>query len=316
MVRDFLFGLLNKEFLIFLFFLALSVGFWLMMTLNLTYEREFKVPLHLTGVPRNAIITGDLPDSVKIVVRDKGFTLETYAWRAFWPLTFRYSAYANEDKGEGVIPSADVVKQVQAQLYGSTKLLSAKPAQLDFFFTYGTSKKVPVRFKGRITTSKSYYLAHTELSPQMVTVYANKKTLEKLESVDIEPFNYHNLQDTIHQNVRVAQTRGVKVVPSVVRLSVYPDVLTEETVEVPIVAVNMPDGLVLRTFPAKATVRFTVGASIFRTIKPEMFSVVVDYHELTAHPDDKCPLQLRSVPSMVGKARLDFQQVDYLLEQQ
>ena len=312
-VRNFLFSGLNKEFLIFLFFLALSGAFWLLMTLNETMEREFKIPMRLTGVPGNAVITGELPDTVRVTVRDKGFTLVTYDFR---PLVFRFSNYADEDEGKGVIPLTDVQKQVLSQMYGSSKLLQVKPGAFDFYFTYGTSKKVPVVFRGKITTSKSYYLAHTEFYPSIVTVYANKQQLDKLQTVEIEPFNYRNLQDTIRQAVKIRKIRGVKIVPSTVRLSVYPDVLTEEAIEVPITAINMPPGMVLRTFPSKVTVRFTIGASLFRTIKPNLFKVVVDYEELAANPSDKCTLQLRSVPRSVSKASLEIDRVDYLLEQQ
>ena len=312
-VRNFLFSGLNKEFLIFLFFLALSGAFWLLMTLNETMEREFKIPMRLSGVPRNAVITGELPDTVRVTVRDKGFTLVTYDFR---PLVFRFSNYADEDEGKGMIPLADVQKQVLSQMYGSSKLLQVKPGAFDFYFTYGTSKKVPVVFRGKITTNKSYYLAHTEFYPSMVTVYANKQQLDKLQTVEIEPFNYRNLQDTIRQAVKIRKIRGVKIVPSTVRLSVYPDVLTEEAIEVPITAINMPPGMVLRTFPSKVTVRFTIGASLFRTIKPNLFKVVVDYEELAANPSDKCTLQLRSVPRSVSKASLEIDRVDYLLEQQ
>ena len=312
-VRNFLFSGLNKEFLIFLFFLALSGAFWLLMTLNETMEREFKIPMRLSGVPRNAVITGELPDTVRVTVRDKGFTLVTYDFR---PLVFRFSNYADEDEGKGMIPLTDVQKQVLSQMYGSSKLLQVKPGAFDFYFTYGTSKKVPVVFRGKITTNKSYYLAHTEFYPSMVTVYANKQQLDKLQTVEIEPFNYRNLQDTIRQAVKIRKIRGVKIVPSTVRLSVYPDVLTEEAIEVPITAINMPPGMVLRTFPSKVTVRFTIGASLFRTIKPNLFKVVVDYEELAANPSDKCTLQLRSVPRSVSKASLEIDRVDYLLEQQ
>lgn len=312
-VRNFLFSGLNKEFLIFLFFLALSGAFWLMMTLNETMEREYKIPMRLVGTPRNAVITGDLPDTVRITVRDKGFTLITYAFR---PLNFKFNNYADETEGQGVIPVADVQKQILSQLYGSSKLLQVKPGKFDFYFTYGASKKVPVVFRGKITTNKSYYLAHTEFYPSMVTVYANKQQLDKLQTVEIEPFNYRNLQDTIRQAVKIRKIRGVKIVPSTVRLSVYPDVLTEEAIEVPITAINMPPGMVLRTFPSKVTVRFTIGASLFRTIKPNLFKVVVDYEELAANPSDKCTLQLRSVPRSVSKASLEIDRVDYLLEQQ
>ena len=312
-VRNFLFSGLNKEFLIFLFFLALSGAFWLLMTLNETMEREFKIPMRLSGVPRNAVITGELPDTVRVTVRDKGFTLVTYDFR---PLVFRFSNYADEDEGKGVIPLTDVQKQVLSQMYGSSKLLQVKPGAFDFYFTYGTSKKVPVVFRGKITTNKSYYLAHTEFYPSMVTVYANKQQLDKLQTVEIEPFNYRNLQDTIRQAVKIRKIRGVKIVPPTVRLSVYPDVLTEEAIEVPITAINMPPGMVLRTFPSKVTVRFTIGASLFRTIKPNLFKVVADYEELAANPSDKCTLLLRSVPRSVSKASLEIDRVDYLLEQQ
>ncbi len=316
-VGNFLFSSLNKEFLIFLFFLLLSGAFWLMMALNETYEEELKVPVRLVGMPRNAVMTDEPADTVKVTVRDKGFTLVTYKYgHWFRPLTFKFATYANEDQGHGAIPAADIIKQVQSQLYGSSKLLSVKPEKLDFYFTYGASKKVPVRFRGKISTSKSYYLAHTEFSPMMVTAYANKKVLDELKYVEIEPFNYRNLQDTIHQNVRLQKIRGVKLVPSTVRLSVYPDVLTEESIEVPVSAVNMPAGMVLRTFPSRVTVRFTIGASQFRTIRPEQFNVVVDYQALAENPSDKCTLQLRSVPSSVSKAKLELDKVDYLLEQQ
>ena len=312
-VRNFLFSGLNKEFLIFLFFLALSGVFWLMMTLNETMEREFKIPVRLTGVPRNAVMTGELADTVRVTIKDKGFTLVTYDFR---PLTFRFSSYADEDTGEGVVPVADVQKQVLSQMYGSSKLLQLKPGKFDFYFTYGSSKKVPVVFRGKITTHKSYYLAHTEFNPSMVTVYANKQQLDQLQAVEIEPFNYRNLQDTIRQIVKIKKIRGIKIVPPMVRISVYPDVLTEESVEVPVTAINMPPGMVLRTFPSKVTVRFTIGASLFRTIKPSLFKVVVDYEELAANPSDKCTLQLRSVPRSVSKASLEMDRVDYLLEQQ
>ena len=316
-VGNFLFSSLNKEFLIFLFFLLLSGAFWLMMALNETYEEELKVPVRLVGMPRNAVMTDEPADTVKVTVRDKGFTLVTYKYgHWFRPLTFKFTTYANEDQGHGVIPAADIIKQVQSQLYGSSKLLSVKPEKLDFYFTYGASKKVPIRFRGKISTSKSYYLAHTEFSPMMVTAYANKKVLDELKYVEIEPFNYRNLQDTIHQNVRLQKIRGVKLVPSTVRLSVYPDVLTEESIEVPVSAVNMPAGMVLRTFPSRVTVRFTIGASQFRMIRPEQFNVVVDYQALAENPSDKCTLQLRSVPSSVSKAKLELDKVDYLLEQQ
>ena len=109
---------------------------------------------------------------------------------------------------------------------------------------------------------------------------------------------------------------GVKLIPATVKVSFYPDILTEEEVEVPIQAINMPEGKVLRTFPSKVKVKFTVGASKFRMVKPEMFTVVVDYSDLERHSSDKCQLHLRAFPNIVRGARVEMATVDYLIEQQ
>ena len=75
-VRDFLFSKANREFLLFLFFLALSGVFWLFMTLNETYEREFSIPVTIVNVPKNVVLTSEETDTVRMTIRDKGTTLE------------------------------------------------------------------------------------------------------------------------------------------------------------------------------------------------------------------------------------------------
>ena len=59
LIKDFFFSKANKEVLIFVFFLALSGIFWLFITLNETYEKEFAIPISVTGIPKNAVLTSD-----------------------------------------------------------------------------------------------------------------------------------------------------------------------------------------------------------------------------------------------------------------
>ena len=74
MIRDFLFSKTNREFLIFLFFLALSAFFWAFLALNESYEKEFAIPVTITDVPKNIMLTSDETDTVRITIRDKGTT--------------------------------------------------------------------------------------------------------------------------------------------------------------------------------------------------------------------------------------------------
>ena len=71
-IKNFLFSIVNREFLIFLFFLIVSGTFWLLMALNETVEREFEVPVSLVGVPKDVVITTDIQDTRKGTPRGKG----------------------------------------------------------------------------------------------------------------------------------------------------------------------------------------------------------------------------------------------------
>ena len=316
-VRNFLFSSVNKEFLIFLFFLFLSGTFWLVMTLNETFEQEISVPIRLVNVPKNVVMTSDIEDTVRVTVRDKGFALATYIYGdRIVPVSINYSTYANRQKGYGIVPTADLLKMASQKFTGASKVLQVKPDHLDFYFNYGVSKQLPVRMSGNVVPGRSYYLARTRFWPDVVTVYASKRILDSLRYVKTVPINIVNFGDTVIRTVALEMIKGVKVVPKEVRIGLYPDILTEESIDVTVKAINMPEGKMLRTFPSRVKVNFTVGASMFRNVSAEQFTVVVDYNEIMQHPSDKCNLYLKSSPHGVRNARLQISQVDYLIEQQ
>ena len=316
-VRNFLFSWLNREFLIFLFFLALSGLFWLLMALNETYEAEIPVAVRVVNVPKNVVLTTESTDTLHVTVRDKGFTIATYLYSdRMRPVSINFNQFANKTTERGSVTTSDLQRLIYPQLFTSSKIVMVKPDKFVFYFNYGQSKQIPVRLRGQVLPSRSYYLANTKIWPQNVLVYASKKTLDSIRYIDTEELNLTNIEDTVVRNIALKKIPGVKLIPSSVKVSFYPDVLTEETVEVPIQAINMPEGKVLRTFPSKVRVRFTVGASKFRMVKPEMFVVVVDYREVENRASEKCQLHVRTFPNMVSGVKLDIGAVDYLIEQQ
>lgn len=315
-VRNFFFSKANKEFLIFLFFLCLSGIFWLLMTLNETYEKEFNIPVRLVNVPKNVVVTNDLPANIRVTAKDKGYVILTYLYgHILRPLTVNFGSYAN-DTGHGRVPTNDLVKQVVAQVSGSTKLTNTKPDVIDFYFNYGYSKRVPVRLSGRIVPEKMYYLARIQFWPDSVTIYATRHLLDSIKEIYTDPITKSSLSDTTIIKSSLHRIKGVKCVPNIVKIGLYPDIFTEESMDVPIIGINMPEGKILRTFPSRVNIRFITGVSVFRQIRPENFTVIVDYNEIASHPSDKCNLYLRTIPHGVNRVRLSIKQVDYLIEQE
>lgn len=317
MVRNFLFSSANREFLTFFFFLVLSTIFWLMTALNETYEREIGVPAYLVNIPKNVVVTSDMEDTVRVTVRDKGFALLAYTYgEGIRPINVNFQSAITRQSGYGVVSSQELTKMINQRFSGSSKIVQVKPDRLDFHYNYGLSRQVSVKMSGHVVPGKSFYLARTRFWPEKVTVYGSKQALDSLRFVKTVPINITNFNDTVLRTVALETIKGVKIVPNTVRIGLYPDILTEENIEVPITAINMPEGKVLRTFPQRVTVNFIVGASMFRSISPEQFAVVVDYNEIIDHPSDKCSIHLRETPQGVRNARLKMTQVDYLIEEQ
>ena len=144
-VRKFLFNQLNREFLTFLFFLALSGTFWLLLTLNETYEREFKIPVKVVNIPKNVVLTSDETDTVRVVLRDKGMVLLGYMYgEGLKTIKVNFGSYSKNNT-KIVIPSAELQRLAYAQLSASTKIVGSKTDKLEFAYNYGECKKVPVK---------------------------------------------------------------------------------------------------------------------------------------------------------------------------
>ena len=316
-IQEFLFTKTSKEFLIFLFFLALSGIFWLSLTLNETYEREFSVPVSVVGVPKNAVLTSDEVDTVRVTIRDKGIMLVFYKYGdALKHIELPFRNYT-QNNGTGQIPASEIQKRIYQNLVSSSKITAIKPEKMEFFYNYGTKKQVPVRWSGRVIPEELYFISKVSYEPDSVTIYASQEKLDSINMVYTEQLNYANLRDTLIVDCNLAKLKGVKTVPDHIRIKFFTDVLTEERISnIPIVGINMPEGKVLRTFPAKTSVSFVAGVSVYRNLKPEDFTVIVDYDEIRRNPSEKCRVYLKNVPSGISRAKLETIMVDYLIESQ
>lgn len=310
-----MFALVNKEFLIFLFFMCLSGIFWLLMTLNETYEMEFRIPVRVVNIPNNVVLTSQETDTVRVTIRDKGLTLVSYQYgEGIRPIIFNFKSYA-KSSSSFVIPLADIQRVLYQQLPASTKIAAIKAERLEFFFNYGECKKVPIEWSGRVVPEDMYFISDVQYAPDSVTVYSTRDKLDSIKVIHTEQLNYTNFRDTLNITCRPKTMKGVKVVPSSVKIRFITDVLTEESVDnIPIIGINMPEGKVLRTFPSKVSVRFVTGVRQFKKLSPKDFYVIVDYDEIKKHPTEKCNVILQRYPTVVSKATLNLNQVDYLIE--
>lgn len=315
-MKNLLLSRANREFLIFLFFFALSGAFWLMMRLNETSEQEVRVVVRYTNIRKNAVLTSGETDTLRVTISDKGFNIISYLYgQVHRPQEIDFAAFANAD-GTGIVGSSEVKKIVSKELLASTKIISIKPDRLTFFYNNGESKRVPVLFKGTATPQQLYFVSEKKVTPDSVTIYASRQRLDSIKAVYTEEHNYSNLRDTLIVTTSIAAINGVKTIPDRVNVTFVTDVLAEVRIDnIPIEGINMPANKVLRTFPAKTSVHFVTGTKRYRNISTADFRIVADYAEFGKSTSQKCNIYLTTTPKGISNPRLEVSQVDYLIEE-
>ena len=313
--KDFLLSDKSREFFVFLFFFFIAGGFWLLQTLNNDYEAEFSIPVRVKDLPNNVVLTSEPPSELRVRVKDKGTVLLNYMLgKSFFPVNLSFLDYKGKNNHVKIYAS-DFEKKILSQLNVSSKILSIKPDTLEYIYSEGKSKLVPVRLQGKVTAGLQYYVSDTICNPDSVLVYAPEGILDTITTAYTQKINLENISDTTRQRISLAPLRGVKFVPSSVEATFPVDIYTEKTVEVPLHGINFPADKALRAFPSKVQITFQVGLKRFRSIKADDFVINVSYEELLKLGSDKYTVKLKSFPNGINQIRIVPEQVDFLIEQ-
>ncbi len=315
-IRALLLSKISRNFLIFLSFVLIALFFWLLQTLNDTYETEVLVPVKLVNVPSNVIITSDPPSSIKVNLRDKGTVLMNYVLgNKFQPIIINYDDYRNNGY-KITIPTTSFNKKITGQLAQSTRLLSMKPDYIEYIYALGEKKKVPVVINGEMEAAKKYYISEKRCIPDSVIVYAPSVILDTIKVAYTKWFTVKNISDTVNLDLDLKKIEGVKFKPSKVKVMLGVDVYAQKTIEVPIRGINFPYGKILRTFPSKVKVTFLVGMNNFKSVGQDDFFIGITYDDIIHNNSDKYQITLKSYPGYVNHIKLDPSEVDYLIEEQ
>lgn len=231
-IKDFLLSDKSREFLIFLFFFLIAGGFWLLQTLNNDYEAEFSIPVRMKDLPNNVVLTSEPPSELRVRVKDKGTVLLNYMLgKSFFPVNLGFLDYKGKDNHVKIYAS-DFEKKILSQLNVSSKILSIKPDTLEYIYSEGKSKLVPVRFQGKVTAGLQYYVSDTICKPDSVLVYAPEGILDTITTAYTQNITLENISDTTRRRIPLTSERGVKFVPASVEMTFPVDIYTEKTVEV------------------------------------------------------------------------------------
>ncbi len=299
----------------FFVFLCVAVGFWFSQTFKENTTVNIDYQLQLVNVPSSYIFTSDVPKTVSVTLSGRGFALLQYVMRQ--PDKTLQVDFADLTKMGGIVTLDNQVwrKIITKQLPAGVSYTAVAPSMIEIYYSMGDHKQIPVVFNGKIRTSNQHILCGLNVKPEYVDIYAPSPQFDTLQAAMTEPLVMNDIEDTITIKLALQKVKGVKMKPDSVEVQACVDLFTTKTVRVPIYTENIPPNKIIRTFPLMADVTFKVSATMFNTVLPEDFIVVVDYNSIH-QGDTKCRLQIRETPDGIYNAKVNPAMIDFVIEQE
>lgn len=305
-----------KEALVFSFFVLLSLGFWLLQSLQQEYEIEISIPVKYKNVPTDVSFTDTPPQEVVAKVKDKGSALLNYSLgMSFAPIDVDMKKNAKGSNTLSVSKKA-IEGDIQKQLLATTSLIDFEPQHIEVHYGKREKKEIPVVFDGIVQTAPGFHVSgDIVISPETVGVYAGEAVLDTLKQVKTVFTEIKKGSKTITKTVQLQKTGAATYDPASVTVTIPIEEFTEKTLEVPIVCTDLPSQYTLRTFPSEAKVTCSIPLSQFKDLSEDAFEIRFSFKDLEQNASGTLPIRLTKKPDRVTSVTIVPDKIEFILEQ-
>ena len=302
----------TRSILLYLFFVVISAVFWSFLTFNGDVQLEVEVPVEISK-PSNVHLLSKVPDTLSVIVRDRGYRFFTHIFQKTPKLTLRLTDYS-DGNGFFKVDQSHLKKALAPILNKHATIVSVLPESINIAFTDLPGKKVPVRADISVEPREDYTQYGALIQSQdSVLVFSDAKTLSEINEV----YTYHveevDLTDTLHRKVSIAPIKGAVVEPRAIDIMVPIEKLKSQTRSVKIVVRNAPQGVKMLLFPSDVEVKYLSPES--RITEDAGITAVVDYNSVDFNaPGNKVKVLIGEVPAAYQDVTFSHDSVEYIIE--
>lgn len=310
----------DKRFIVFLIFVLISTIFWLLNQLEKEYETEVTFPVRYINFPKDKILVNDLPKHFDIKVRGYGYKLVEYKIsNTFLPFvidvnTLTLRLYSRQDYVKLYSLTRNLSDKIEQQISSELQILAIQPDTLFFDFADRIHKKVPVLSKINAMPATQYMIKNgVEIDPDSITISGAHPIIDTINQVFTQKIDLNNLSKDYSGKVALQKINNVDFSEQDVEVLISVEKFTEGSVKVPLEVKNVPDSLILRTFPNEITISYFVALSNYDKVLPQFFEAVVDFEDLNRQ-NSKVKVKVTNSPEYIKSLRFYPQTVEYLIE--
>lgn len=312
--------IIDRDFLVFLFFLILAFMFWYLNGLSKEIESEIKYPVRYINPPKDRVLLGSLPPKLVFYMKGPGYSLlklKLSGSRA--PVVvdmskLNYLIIPESRSYNYYVLTSTLRDGFHKQLRADFEILRIKPDTLAFSFDLVRSKMVPVLPDVEVNTDKEFFVKSIKSEPDSILISGPKPVIDTVSFVKTKSRSFSGVNQPLSRNMQLVTEKEYTI--SEKRVMVYIDVeqFTEARLELPIKIINKPDSIEIRLFPDVVNVHLLVAISDYKGIFESNISALIDYADVNPGTSDRMPVIITNVPPYANTVRYTPQEIDYIIE--
>jgi hypothetical protein len=315
-----IYAIRNGKAFVFFVCLALASFLWFLNALEKHYTDHITVPVRYINLPKDKELLGKLPEKFELTVDAFGYTLLQHKLSlAFSPVLLDVNDLTNnylENKfmSKYTISTYGHKDEFAKQISNEIEIISIRPDSITFIVSNVIEKLVKIHPVVNVTFAKEFIFQKTpEVEPSSILVSGPQEILDTLKYINTEPVVLKNLSNTVKRDVALVLFPELRSNIDEVTVQIAVEQYTEAKFDIPILVLNQPDSLMIKTFPAKVKVSCRVGLSQYNKLNNSSFRAVVDYIHRSG-VISKLPVVLDRVPETVLSVDYFPKEVDYIIE--
>lgn len=313
--------IIDRDFLVFVFFLLLSFSFWYLNGLSKELSANINYPVRYINPPKNRVLLGSLPPKLALSIKGPGYSLiklRLSGSRA--PVVvdmseLNYMINPGSRTYNYYVLTSTLKNDFHQQLRADFEILRIQPDTLSFSFDLIESKKVPVVPDIEVITEAEFFVkGPIKTDPDSVIITGPRPVIDTVKFVRTRSRDFSGIRQTFSKNVQIDGSKIYSISEKKVKVTVNVEQFTEARLEIPVKIINVPDSIEIRLFPNVVSVHLLVAVSDYKGIFESNISALIDYSSIDPEMTEKLPVMVVNIPSYANTVRYTPQELDYIVE--
>ncbi len=303
----------GQDILLFIVFVMVSYGVWVVLKLNDNSHHNFNVELKITDVPKNLHFISEVPEKLQASVLDKGLNLAKTAWGSTPELKLKYTDFNYDEINDKLTLSRQTLNSQMRSIFGpSAQIISTNPDSLALIVTKRAPRKAKVIPDVDITPIGQCIISGAiTVEPDSVLIYSPSHANIPPKTILTERLVRSDVKDTLTLELNILSSSNTKAEPGKVMVTIPVEPLMSKTSDVTVELINAPSNGNVVLFPTKVPVSYLLPLSRFNTERGTV-TVIADYSKRSAN---RIPLRITSYPKDYKTVEVSTDSIDYIFEQ-